>query len=391
MNKNALLGVGGVVVGCLVGYGIARSPLAGGVGTTKAEAPAGCDTNLHASLEGPVIAVGNQSVAGAELPENVRAELYELTSQNYLRARELLEAYATRFALAKEKGGMVNPSKVPDLGELLADKKVSEDDVRKFYETNKKSFPPNMTVESISKNLRIHLETQRNQDGIRKTMAQLRDKKAYQLLLPSPCGPRVAMDFAKFPTRGDTNAKETLVAVGDFFCASCRYFKSDLENFLDKHRDTIRYTQVITTEDVNAPVAQLAAGAYCAKRQSNDAFWKYSERAYNTPYYLLQKNAGVDEVRNQAVKLATEAGLDTKSFEKCMTSGDGMDELTTVTKNLKASGAEKTPSYIASGRRIVTPNNPAVLIDILTQSFPGSIKPATDSSASAKDKAPTAK
>jgi protein-disulfide isomerase len=391
MNKNALLGVGGVVVGCLVGYGIARSPLAGGVGTTKAEAPAGCDTNLHASLEGPVIAVGNQSVAGAELPENVRAELYELTSQNYLRARELLEAYATRFALAKEKGGMVNPSKVPDLGELLADKKVSEDDVRKFYETNKKSFPPNMTIESISKNLRIHLETQRNQDGIRKTMAQLRDKKAYQLLLPSPCGPRVAMDFAKFPTRGDTNAKETLVAVGDFFCASCRYFKSDLENFLDKHRDTIRYTQVITTEDVNAPVAQLAAGAYCAKRQSNDAFWKYSERAYNTPYYLLQKNAGVDEVRNQAVKLATEAGLDTKSFEKCMTSGDGMDELTTVTKNLKASGAEKTPSYIASGRRIVTPNNPAVLIDILTQSFPGSIKPATDSSASAKDKAPTAK
>jgi protein-disulfide isomerase len=391
MNKNALLGVGGVVVGCLVGYGIARSPLAGGVGTTKAEAPAGCDTNLHASLEGPVIAVGNQSVAGAELPENVRAELYELTSQNYLRARELLEAYATRFALAKEKGGMVNPSKVPDLGELLADKKVSEDDVRKFYETNKKSFPPNMTFESISKNLRIHLETQRNQDGIRKTMAQLRDKKAYQLLLPSPCGPRVAMDFAKFPTRGDTNAKETLVAVGDFFCASCRYFKSDLENFLDKHRDTIRYTQVITTEDVNAPVAQLAAGAYCAKRQSNDAFWKYSERAYNTPYYLLQKNAGVDEVRNQAVKLATEAGLDTKSFEKCMTSGDGMDELTTVTKNLKASGAEKTPSYIASGRRIVTPNNPAVLIDILTQSFPGSIKPATDSSASAKDKAPTAK
>jgi protein-disulfide isomerase len=391
MNKNALLGVGGVVVGCLVGYGIARSPLAGGVGTTKAEAPAGCDTNLHASLEGPVIAVGNQSVAGAELPENVRAELYELTSQNYLRARELLEGYATRFALAKEKGGMVNPAKVPDLGELLADKKVSEDDVRKFYETNKKSFPPNMTFESISKNLRIHLETQRNQDGIRKTMAQLRDKKAYQLLLPSPCGPRVAMDFAKFPTRGDTNAKETLVAVGDFFCASCRYFKSDLENFLDKHRDTIRYTQVITTEDVNAPVAQLAAGAYCAKRQSNDAFWKYSERAYNTPYYLLQKNAGVDEVRNQAVKLATEAGLDTKSFEKCMTSGDGMDELTTVTKNLKASGADKTPTYIASGRRIVTPNNPAVLIDILTQSFPGSIKPATDSSASAKDKAPTAK
>lgn len=391
MNKNALLGVGGVVVGCLVGYGIARSPLAGGIGTTKAEAPAGCDTNLHASLEGPVIAVGNQSVAGAELPENVRAELYELTSQNYLRARELLEAYATRFALAKEKGGMVNPSKVPDLGELLADKKVSEDDVRKFYETNKKSFPPNMTFESISKNLRIHLETQRNQDGIRKTMAQLRDKKAYQLLLPSPCGPRVAMDFAKFPTRGDTNAKETLVAVGDFFCASCRYFKSDLENFLDKHRDTIRYIQVITTEDVNAPVAQLAAGAYCAKRQSNDAFWKYSERAYNTPYYLLQKNAGVDEVSKQAVKLATEAGLDTKSFEKCMTSGDGMDELTTVTKNLKASGADKTPSYIASGRRIVTPNNPAVLIDILTQSFPGSIKPATDSSASAKDKAPTAK
>lgn len=391
MNKNALLGVGGVVVGCLVGYAIARSPLAGGVGTTRAEAPAGCDTNLHASLEGPVIAVGNQSVAGAELPENVRAELYELTSQNYLRARELLEAYATRVALAKEKSGMVNPSKVPDLAELLADKKVSDDDVRKFYESNKKSFPPNMTFDSISKNLRIHLETQRNQDGIRKTMAQLRDKKAYQLLLASPCGPRVAMDFAKFPTRGDTNAKETLVAVGDFFCASCRYFKSDLENFLDKHRDTIRYTQVITTEDVNAPVAQLAAGAYCAKRQSNDAFWKYSERAYNTPYYLLQKNAGVDEVRKQALTLATEAGLDAKSFEKCMTSGDGMDELTTVVKNLKASGADKTPSYIASGRRIVTPNNPAVLIDILTQSFPGSIKPANDSSASAKDKAPMAK
>lgn len=391
MNKNALLGLGGVVIGCVVGYGIARSPLSGGIGATKAEAPAGCDTNLHASLEGPVIAVGNQSVVGAELPENVRAELYELTSQNYLRARELLEAYATRFALAKDKSSVVNPAKVPELGELLADKKVTDEDVRKFYETNKKSFPPNMTFESIQKNLRVHLETQRNQDGIRKTMANLRDKKAYQLLLPSPCGPRVAMDFGKFPTRGDTNAKETLVAVGDFFCASCRYFKSDLENFLDKHRDAIRYTQVITTEDVNAPVAQLAAGAYCAKRQSNDAFWKYSERAYNTPYYLLQKNAGVDEVRTQAVKLATEAGLDTKAFEKCMTSGDGMDELTTVVKNLKAAGTDKTPTYIASGRRIVTPNNPAVLVDILTQSFPGTVRAAPSNPTSSKDAAPAAK
>ncbi|MEY3903578.1 MAG: hypothetical protein RL189_2884 [Pseudomonadota bacterium] len=390
MNKNALLGIGGVVVGCLIGYGVARGPWAGGLGKTTAEAPNECDANLNASMEGPVVAVGNQAVAGAQLPEDVRAELYELTSQNYLRARELLEAYATRLALAKEKGGMVNPAKVPQLAELLADKKVTEEDVKKFYETNKKSFPPNMTFDSIQKNLRVHLETQRNQDGIRKTMAQLRDQKAYQLLLPSPCGPRVAMDFNKMPTRGDANAKETLVAIGDFFCASCRYFKSDLENFLDKHRDSIRYTQVITTEDVNAPIAHLAAGAYCAKRQSNDAFWKYSERAYNTPYYLLQRNATADEVRKQAIKIAGEAGLDAKSFEKCMTNEDGLDELKTVVSNLKAAGSDKTPTYIANGRRIVTPNNPSVLIDVLTQSFAGVVR-KNDTAQSQKETAPAAK
>ncbi|MEN9809687.1 MAG: hypothetical protein RLZZ488_1254 [Pseudomonadota bacterium] len=390
MNKNALLGIGGVVVGCLIGYGVARGPWAGGLGKTTADAPSECDANLNASMEGPVVAVGNQAVAGAQLPEDVRAELYELTSQNYLRARELLEAYATRLALAKEKGGMVNPAKVPQLAELLADKKVTEEDIKKFYETNKKSFPPNMTFESIQKNLRVHLETQRNQDGIRKTMAQLRDQKAYQLLLPSPCGPRVAMDFNKMPTRGDANAKETLVAIGDFFCASCRYFKSDLENFLDKHRDSIRYTQVITTEDVNAPIAHLAAGAYCAKRQSNDAFWKYSERAYNTPYYLLQRNATADEVRKQAIKIAGEAGLDAKSFEKCMTSEDGLDELKTVVSNLKAAGSDKTPTYIANGRRIVTPNNPSVLIDVLTQSFAGVVR-KNDTAQSQKETAPAAK
>lgn len=373
MKNQFLIASGTLIIGAAGGFGLSKLSW-GGVGATTAEAPVGCDTNLHMSFEGPVIAVGNQSVAGAELPENVRAELYELTSQNYLRARELLEAYATRFALAKESGGNVNPSKVPELGELLSDKKISDEDVRKFYESNKKSFPPNMTFESVAKNLRIHLETQRNQDGIRKTMASLRDKKAYQLLLPSPCGPRVAMDFGKFPKKGDANAKETLVSVGDFFCASCRYFKSDLENFLNNHRDKIQYTQVITTEDVSAPAAQLAAGAYCAKRQSNDAFWKYSERAYNIPYYLLQKSAGVAEVREQAVKIATEAGLDAKAFEKCLSNDDGMDELKNVVKNLKASGANKTPTYIASGRRIVTPNNPAVLIDVLSQSFPGAVK-----------------
>ena len=385
MNKNALLGFGGVVVGSLLGFAIARSSLMGGLGSTTTEAPVGCDANLNASMEGPVVAVGNQAVAGAQLPEDVRAELYELTSQNYLRARELLESYAARLALAKEKGGMVNPAKVAPLGDLLPDKKVSDDDVRKSYEANKKTFPPSMTFESISKNLRIHLETQRNQDGIRRTMAQLRDKKAYALLLPSPCGPRVAMDFNKMPSRGDTNAKETLVAIGDFFCASCRYFKSDLENFLEKHRDAIRYTQVITTDDVNAPIAHLAAGAYCAKRQSNDAFWKYSERAYNTPYYLLQKNSTVAEVRTQAIKLATDAGLDAKAFEKCMTNEDGLDELKTVVASLKEAGAHKTPTYIASGRRIVTPNNPTVLVDILTQSFPSIVK-AKEATQSTKDK-----
>lgn len=390
MNKNVFLGIGGVVVGGLLGYVIARAPLGGGIGATTSVAPAGCDANLNASMEGPVVAVGNQSVAGAELPADVRAELFDLTSQNYLRARELLEGYATRLALAKEKSGTVNPTKVPQLGELLSDKKVTEDDVKKFYETNKKSFPPNMTFESIAKNLRVHLETQRNQDSIRKTMSQLRDKKAYQLLLASPCGPSVAMDFSKMPTKGNASAKETLVAIGDFFCASCRYFKSDLENFLDKHRDTIRYTQVITTEDVNAPIAQLTAGAYCAKRQSNDAFWKYSERAYNTPYYLLQKNSTADEVRKQAVKIATEAGLDAKSFEKCMTNNDGLDELKTVAANLKAAGTDKTPMFIASGRRIVTPNNPAVLMDVLTQAFPGTAKPQ-DPAQSQKEKAPAAK
>ncbi|MEY2986961.1 MAG: hypothetical protein RJB13_482 [Pseudomonadota bacterium] len=387
MKNQFLIASGTLIIGAIAGFGLSKLSW-GGIGATTVEAPVGCDTNLHMSFEGPVIAVGNQSVAGAELPENVRSELYELTSQNYLRARELLEAYATRFALAKESGGNVNPSKVPELGELLSDKKISDEDVRNFYESNKKSFPPNMTFESVAKNLRVHLETQRNQDGIRKTMASLRDKKAYQLLLPSPCGPRVAMDFGKFPKKGDANAKETLVSVGDFFCASCRYFKSDLENFLNNHRDTIQYTQVITTDDVNAPAAQLAAGAYCAKRQSNDAFWKYSERAYNIPYYLLQKSAGIAEVREQAVKIATEAGLDAKAFEKCLSNEDGMDELKTVVKNLKASGANKTPTYIASGRRIVTPNNPAVLIDVLSQSFPGALKNKSDT---ATKEAPTAK
>ena len=73
-----------------------------------------------------------------------------------------------------------------------------------------------------------------------------------------------------------------------------------------------------------------------------------------------------------------------------MTNEDGLDELKTVVENLKGAGANKTPTYIASGRRIVTPNNPSVLIDILTQSFPGVAKPK-DPAQSTKEQAPAPK
>jgi thiol-disulfide isomerase/thioredoxin len=182
------------------------------------------------------------------------------------------------------------------------------------------------------------------------------------------------------PTRGNPNAPIVMVEFADFTCPHCQALAPSLDQFVDDHKDTIRF--VYKFMPLNGPgherAEPAARAAWAAGLQGK--FWEMHKKLFENPDHLEQ-----GDFENYAKDL----GLDVPKFRKDMQADKTGDKIAADRKlgdNVEVKG---TPTIFIDGREYDKSQSLDDWIDLELQ-LKGVQAGPTSSAAAALSAAPSA-
>jgi protein-disulfide isomerase len=148
------------------------------------------------------------------------------------------------------------------------------------------------------------------------------------------------------PSRGPKDAAVTIVEFGDLQCPACKAAQPTIEALVAAEPQARFVFQNFPLEMHNW-AAKGAAYADCVGRASNDAFWKFVSKTYETQAEITAANA--DE---KLTALADGAGVKGSEIAACTTQPETkarIDASIALGKKVDVSG---TPTLFINGRKI---------------------------------------
>ena len=148
------------------------------------------------------------------------------------------------------------------------------------------------------------------------------------------------------PARGPKGAAVTIVEFGDLQCPACKAAQPVIEGLVAAE-PTARFVFQNFPLEMHNWAAKGAAYADCVGRASNDAFWKFVAKTYETQSDITAENA--DE---KLTALAEGAGVKGTDIAACAAKPDTkahVDTSLALGKSLEVTG---TPTLFINGRKV---------------------------------------
>ena len=339
---NTALGiVGGLIVGAAVGVGAAT--------LYQGKLPGMGDQSSSAAVGGPVLELDGKTFTEADLPADVRLQVFEARSEAHERVNGVLNQFALQAWLAKEKGIDVKGA-MPPFEELVDVPTPTEEEMKTLFEANKARLPPETTFETIKGDIEKYVKNQKLSEVLRTKNEDFKKANKVKLLAEAPIAPIVDLDLAPYAAKGPGNAP-TLVEVADYTCPHCQMTQPEVEAVTKELGDKIRFVAVPFSLKPETLSGSLARGAYCARQQGDDAFWKFHETAFRTAKTKSWKSSD-PAAKEPVMEIATEAGLDTAKVDACIDSPEAMAFVKTMVEKFNAIGVTGTPTFFLDGRRL---------------------------------------
>ena len=148
------------------------------------------------------------------------------------------------------------------------------------------------------------------------------------------------------PTRGPKDAPVTIVEFGDLQCPACKAAQPTIEALVAAEPNARFVFQNFPLEMHNW-AAKGAAYADCVGHASNDAFWKFVSKTYDTQADITAENA--DE---KLTALADGVGLKGADIAACAATPDTKARIEASIALGKSVDVTGTPTLFINGRRI---------------------------------------
>lgn len=171
--------------------------------------------------------------------------------------------------------------------------------------------------------------------------------------------PRAKPDIAGDPSLGPPDARLTLVEFSDFFCPACQKASQLNTIFLANHRRNARFIfkhfPLDTTCNDAIPrmihpgACMIAAASECAHQQG--AFWPFHDLVFEQGHLYDARHLETDIQR---------LGINGEQFERCLSSGQGMEAVRRDVAEGKRLGVASTPTYFVNGLKMPGIMSPAV-------------------------------
>jgi protein-disulfide isomerase len=148
------------------------------------------------------------------------------------------------------------------------------------------------------------------------------------------------------PSRGPKDAPVTIVEFGDLQCPACKAAQPTIEALVAGEPQARFVFQNFPLEMHNW-AAKGAAYADCVGRASNDAFWKFVSKTYETQADITAENA--DE---KLTALADGAGVKGSEIAACATQPETKSRIDASIALGKKVDVTGTPTLFISGRKV---------------------------------------
>lgn len=354
---NTALGVvGGLVVGAAVGFGVATVYKGGSIG----------GGGFGGGSDPVVMELDGTKYKESELPADVRGTLFEVKEEAANRQESVLNQFALQFSLAKDKDKNAKADALPPLDQLVDVPAPSEQEMQALFDANKARLPPDTTFEKIKPEIEKYMKNQKVSETLRAKNDEFKAKNRVKLLTNRPTPPKVDLDLKAFPAKGGASAPK-LVMVADYLCPHCQATAPEVEATVKDLGDKINFVAVSYSLRPEGLSGTLARGAFCARQQGDEAFWKFHATAFQTGREKGWKQTDPD-AKEPVIEVATASGIDTAKVEACLGSPEAQAFVKNTVDAMQKAGVSGTPTFFMNGRKL--PLQPGKSFkDLVTQSM----------------------
>lgn len=346
MNNATVAGIvaAGIALGGTLGYAAASRTAAAPKAATDSFTCSADGVNQATTAD--VIEINGKKFASDDLPADVRSAIYEAQHESHEKIAWTLKEFALRFALSEAKGAKPTPDKLPPLQDLLPAAKPDEATMKALFEANKGQMPPGTTFEQVKPQIEQYLAQQSRSSAMQAKLAELEKAGKVKVLLKEPVAPVMNLDLEGLPSQGPKDAKVTLVEASDYLCGYCKKMQPEVEAVTKEFAGKIRFVQANFALNQSGLSGTLAQGAYCAQKQSADAFWKFHHEAYGA------NQVQPADATKEALAIAQKAGVKNAAFEKCLGSQEAKTFVASTVEKMSAVGVSGTPTFFLNGRKL---------------------------------------
>lgn len=157
------------------------------------------------------------------------------------------------------------------------------------------------------------------------------------------------LDVKGAPTLGPANAPVTLVIFSDFQCPLCKQeaeiiHKQIPETFPDKVQV---YFRDFPLESLHNWARNAAIAGRCVYKMNPAAFWDYHDWIYENQNYI-----GLDNLKSKLGEFATQKGLDSMQFSRCIENKTTEPEVNASLAVGNSLQLNATPTLFLNGRKL---------------------------------------
>ncbi len=294
---------------------------------------------VQATGEDKVIArLNGEEIYASELEEQITMQLHELRQAEYelrrnaldnLVAQKLIDAEAARrgFTIDELQQAVVH------------DVTVSEDEIDEAIARGAAGASFGGIPGQIEY-LRLSLKGQKQQVALHEYFAELMAGASLDIYLTAPEPLRLPVSDSG-PSRGNPEARVTIVEFADFQCPYCRQMHKTLTAVLADYTDEVRLVYKHLPLQNHPHAFKAAQAAVCADRQQR--FWTYHDRLFDR-----SPDLSLDALNESAEAL----GLDMKRFDVCLSGAESRDAVRADMAESAELRATGTPTLLVNGRLI---------------------------------------
>jgi len=153
------------------------------------------------------------------------------------------------------------------------------------------------------------------------------------------------------PVKGDPNAPVTVVEFSDFQCPFCsRFYTQTLpalqENYIDTGKIKLVYKD-LPLDNLHPNARPVHIAAECADEQGK--FWDYHDVLFEKQSEWQRLSSS--DLQTTLIQYADDFGLQTASFEACLSSPEMADEVNADLLQAASYGATGTPTFFIGNEK----------------------------------------